>query len=63
MIKFATIVLLLAAIFLVSQATVINIWKHRYPFYGGYGYGYGYPFYGGYGGYGGINLGYGYGRK
>lgn len=39
----------------------INIWKHRYPFYGGYG-GY-YPFFGGYGGgYGGIGIG-GYGRR
>lgn len=45
------------------EATSINIWKHRYPFYGGYG-GY-YPFWGGYGGYGGISLGGfggGYGR-
>lgn len=40
----------------------INIFKHRYPFYGGAGYG-GYPFWGGYGaGYGGITLG-GYGRR
>jgi hypothetical protein len=39
----------------------INIFKHRYPFYGGYGYGY--PFAGGYGaGYGGINIG-GWGRR
>jgi hypothetical protein len=39
----------------------INIFKHRYPFYGGYGYGY--PFWGGYGaGYGGINIG-GWGRR
>lgn len=48
------------------QATSINIWKHRYPFYGGYG-GY-YPFWGGYGGgYGGISIGGfgggGYGRR
>ena len=42
-----------------SAIATINIWKHRYPFYGGYG-GY-YPFWGGYGGfgggYGGISLG------
>lgn len=41
----------------------INIFKHRYPFYGGYGYGI-WPYYGGFGGgygggYGGISLGYG----
>lgn len=55
-----------------AQATSINIWKHRYPFYGGYG-GY-YPFWGGGygggfgGGYGGISIGGfggggGYGRR
>lgn len=49
-----------------AQATAINIFKHRYPFYGGYGY---YPFWGGgYGGYGvgigGFGGGYGgYGRR
>jgi len=42
----------------VSSLGTINIWKHRYPFYGGYGYGF--PYGGGYGGYGGIHLG-GYG--
>ena len=43
----------------VESIATINIYKHRYPFYGGYGYGY--PIYGGYaGGYGGgIHLGYG----
>lgn len=46
-----------------ADATAINIFKHRYPFYGGY-----YPSYGGYGGfgggYGGINIGgFGYGRR
>lgn len=46
-----------------AEATSINIFKHRYPFYGGY-----YPYYGG-GGYGGgfgggINIGgFGYGRR
>ena len=30
--------------------------------YGGYGYGFRRPFYGGYGGYGGYGYGYGYGR-
>lgn len=47
-----------------SQAiATINIWKHRYPFHGGYGI---WPYYGGYGGgYGGISIGGGggYGRR
>lgn len=48
----------------VESIATINIWKHRYPFHGGYG-GY-YPFwggYGGYGGYGGISINKGYGRR
>lgn len=41
----------------------VNIYKHRYPFYGHHGY---YPYWGGYGGgYGGISIGGygGYGRR
>ena len=45
-----------------AEATSINIFKHRYPFYGGY-----YPYYGGGGfggGFGGISIGgFGYGRR
>lgn len=51
-----------------AEAFAINIWKHRYPYYGGGGGGGGfYPYWGGYyqggigGGYGGLSLG-GYGR-
>lgn len=64
----ATALLLLFALSLCQPElgeaiATINIWKHRYPFYGGYG-GY-YPFWGGYGaGYGGIGIGgFGYGRR
>ena len=41
-----------------SAFPAINIFKHRYPFYGGGGGGGGF---GGYGGYGGISLGSGFG--
>lgn len=71
--KLAAFLLLLSVLVCISwqarqaQAiATINIWKHRYPFYGGYGGGF-YPYWGGYGGgYGGIGIGgggFGYGRR
>lgn len=61
--KLPIFLLFLAAIISTGEAiATINIFKHRYPFYGGYGYGYPY-YHGGYSGYGGINIGgYGWGR-
>lgn len=61
--KLTLLLLLMASVVSLNEAiATINIFKHRYPFYGGYGYGYPY-YYGGYGGYGGINIGgYGWGR-
>ena len=54
--KLPIFLLILAALISTGESFgSINIFKHRYPFYGGYGYGYPY-YYGGYGGYGGINL-------
>lgn len=71
--KLAGLILLVSALACIcwqaheaSAIATINIWKHRYPFYGGYGGGF-YPYWGGYGGggYGGIGIGGfgGYGRR